>query len=371
MVMAFLRRHWWWIVPLLIFDIFFFIWLWNRPDDDGFPETQKVAAEDREKVTQEPETEGLVYGYPTEQRSLHKTESIEVYQPTASGRVQSALYGSVRTVQRSGRLRPSFHAGLDIAAMRRDRRGRPLDEIYAVADGEVAYINRIGGNSSYGIYVVLLHQDPAGDIYTLYAHMASAEDSLDAGQEVRRGDVLGIMGNTASTGIPMHRAHLHFEIGVVNNMRFHSWYRKQDLIPDHGTFHGHNLTAADPLALYGEGGDEIVFSMLDHLREEAPAFELVFRHDRHLDYFERYPGLWKGPRHDGEAIWMAVSHGGVPLKGRTATDEEAGDLGNGSSVVVSVNEDVLGRNGRHLVVRRGSGWQVGRNGERMLEIFSY
>ena len=369
MIIAFLKRHWWWIVPLIIADIFFFRWLWNRPQ--GMEREVPTAAEER--VESEPALPpGLVYGYPTDQRHLYNTESLEVYQPTAAGRVESALYGSVRTVQSGGRLLPSFHAGLDIAALRRDRRGRPLDEIYAVTDGTVAYINPVAGNSNYGIYTVLVHPDPMGDIFTLYAHLARVRDGLRAGQKVRRGEVLGVMGNTSSGGgIPMHRAHLHFEIGMINNMRFHSWYRKQNQVPDHGTYHGHNLTAINPLAIYGDGGGEIEFRMLDYLRRKPPAFELVFRSSMPLDYFNRYPGLWEGPPYEGGAMTVTVSEGGVPLRGRSATPEEVGALGNARARVLSVDEDVLGRNGRRIIVRRGGRWHLGRNGERWLEIMTY
>ncbi len=370
MIIAFLKRHWWWIIPLIIADIFFFRWLWNRPQDVIQPEQTVVEQGAPEPAPTVPP--GLVYAYPTDQRNLHDTESFEVYQPTAAGRVKSALYGSVRTVQRGGRLSPSFHAGLDIAAMRRDRRGRPLDEIYAVSDGKVAYINPIAGNSNYGIYVVLVHPDPMGDIYTLYAHLARVHDGLGIGRAVQRGDVLGVMGNTSSGGgIPMHRAHLHFEIGLINNMRFHSWYRKQNQIPDHGTYHGHNLTAINPLAVYGQGGEDIVFSMLDHLREEPPAFKLVFRQPKQLDYFNRYPALWESPPYEGGAMTVSVSEGGVVLRGRSATPDEIEALGGRTPHVLFVDEDVLGRNGRRLIVRRGGQWQLGRNGERWLEIFTY
>ncbi len=97
--------------------------------------------------------------YPTDQKELLDWQKPGVYQPTASGKVGSALYGSVRTAKKRGRLLSSFHEGLDIASLHRDRYSRPLDQVYAVAEGEVAYINKIAGNSSYGRYVVITHDD--------------------------------------------------------------------------------------------------------------------------------------------------------------------------------------------------------------------
>lgn len=354
-------------MPLLVFDIFLFHWLWNRPRDET-PEKEPATPVQAPATAVRP---ALRYTYPTDQQNLHEIESSEVYQPTASGRVESALYGSSRTVQRGGRLLSRFHAGIDIAPMRRDRRGRPKDKVYAVTEGKVAYINPVGGNSSYGIYVVLLHPDPIGDIYTLYAHLARVSGKLAEGQPVGSGDVLGIMGNSASTGIPMQRAHLHFEIGLIKNMRFHSWHREQGLIPDHGTFHGYNLSAVNPLALYRSGGAEILFDMKEHLRAEPPAFKIVVSREEPLDFFMRYPALWHGPPYEEKAMTLAVSEGGTPLWGRAATAAELAALGGRSRHVLEVDEDVLGRNGRRLVVRRDGEWSIGRTGERWLEILAH
>ena len=94
------------------------------------------------------------------------------FQPTAAGNLESALFGSVRTVKVGAHLFPSFHEGVDIAPLQRGARGMPLDEIHAVAAGTVGYINHVTGNSNYGKYIVLLHDDPIGRVYTLYAHLS-------------------------------------------------------------------------------------------------------------------------------------------------------------------------------------------------------
>jgi peptidoglycan LD-endopeptidase LytH len=365
-MIAFLRRHSWWLVPLLVVDVLLFRWLLSRspePVKELVPEPVVV-----EVVAEPVEPAAPLYGYPTDQLDLWNTESTEVYQPTASGRVESALFGSTRT---GANLLPLFHMGIDIAPMRRDRQGRPQDAIYAVREGRVAYINRVPGNSNYGIYIVLVHPDPVGEIYTLYAHLASVEPGLRENNRVERGDTIGVMGNTMSTGLPMVRAHLHFEIGIVNNQRFNDWYRTQQLPMVHGTYHGHNLTGIDPLALYGTKQEEIRFSMLDYLRELPPAFTLIFRASRTPDYFRRYPGLWQGASFDGEAIVMTVSEAGVPLSGRTATPTEVAELGRNKVHVLAVDEEVIGRNGRRHVVKRGGRWEFGRRGPRWLEILTY
>lgn len=88
-----------------------------------------------------------------------------------------------------------FHYGIDIAGPWKSR-------IIAPADATVVKVSR---DKYLGIYVKLEHSDR---IKTLYGHLAVA--SVKAGQTVKRGDVIGIMGNTGrSTG-----THLHYGIVV-------------------------------------------------------------------------------------------------------------------------------------------------------------
>jgi hypothetical protein len=93
------------------------------------------------------------------------------------------------------------HDGLDLA-------GSYNDQILAAADGEVLYtqdtLHKSGG---YGFYILLKHQSPLGDVYTLYAHL-STPTHLRTGESVRQGQHIGNMGSTGvSTGV-----HLHFAI---------------------------------------------------------------------------------------------------------------------------------------------------------------
>jgi murein DD-endopeptidase MepM/ murein hydrolase activator NlpD len=99
----------------------------------------------------------------------------------------------------------AFHAGIDFA-------GAPGTRVLAAADGVVSYAGR---DTGYGKLVELTH----GNGYvTRYAHNASL--LVEAGQTVRRGDPLALMGSTGrSTG-----THLHFEVlrdgRPVNPMSF-------------------------------------------------------------------------------------------------------------------------------------------------------
>ncbi len=319
----------------------------------------------------EPEPAGLVYTPPTDQANLLDVESAEVFMPTASGRVQSAHFGSTRTVQRSGRLVPSFHEGIDIAPMRRDRTGRPLDDVYAVADGRVGYINAHAGNSTYGIYVVLLHDDPVGEIYTLYGHLASVAEGLRVGRAVERGETIGRMGNTSTLRIPMVRAHLHFEIGTLMNRRFDRWLRARGLPPNHGRFHGWNLRGIDPVEVYRAQARDGRFSLLDWAQAATPAFEVVLRVEKPLDVFERHPRLWSGPRVAQGAIVLSALEGGFITAGRAATPEEEARLGRDTAAVLRADPERLGRNARRIVTRDGADWTLGRYGREWVEKLVY
>lgn len=89
----------------------------------------------------------------------------------------------------------SFHQGVDIAAA-------PGQAVRATADGLVVRAGNLGG---LGRAVVVAH---GFGTTTRYGHLARL--AVAPGQEVRRGDVVGYVGNTGrSTGY-----HLHYEVHV-------------------------------------------------------------------------------------------------------------------------------------------------------------
>jgi len=293
------------------------------------------------------------------------------FQPTAAGTLESALYGSVRTVQIGKHMFPSFHEGIDIAPIQRNSRGVPLDEVRAVAVGTVGYINHKPGNSNYGNYVVLLHHDPLGTVYTLYAHLAVISPDLRVGQEVEPGAVLGTMGNTSSGAIPLCRAHLHFEVGVIGNERFGVWFRAQKLTPDHGTFNGQNLYALNPLTFFNHLDVLSSVGFKGYILAVPRAFTLLVPVDHPLDYFRRYPGLWEGGPFLGGWMVITCSENGALLSGRMATPDETQTACPGRVAVVNVDSKVLGRNGCRLVVEDHGHWRLGEKGNRWLEILRY
>ena len=88
-----------------------------------------------------------------------------------------------------------MHYGIDVSTVT----GRP---VVASADGIVLYASRRG---TYGNIVVIDHKF---GVMTRYAHLSGF--NTRAGQQVKRGDVVGYVGNTGRSRAP----HLHYEVWV-------------------------------------------------------------------------------------------------------------------------------------------------------------
>lgn len=93
-----------------------------------------------------------------------------------------------------------FHTGLDFTA-------NIGTEIYATGDGTVAAV--VNDFNGYGKHVVISH---GYGYQTLYAHMSRF--NVRPGQKVKRGDVIGYIGNTGTSTGP----HLHYEV-IKNNQK--------------------------------------------------------------------------------------------------------------------------------------------------------
>lgn len=92
--------------------------------------------------------------------------------------------------------RATNHAGLDIG-------GKIGDPIYVTADGTVV---EAGRNPSHGNHVMVSHSN---GIKTHYSHLNKI--STEVGAKVRKGDIIGELGNTGRSTGP----HLHYEV-IVN-----------------------------------------------------------------------------------------------------------------------------------------------------------
>lgn len=253
---------------------------------------------------------GLVLSPPTAgQPILDGSRRAGVFMDTGTGRPESGMFGNVRKFADGS---PRFHEGIDIAPAQPWRRDEaPRDTVRAAAAGTVAYVNRHAANPSlYGNYAVLTHAAPGlGTIYTLYAHLARFEPGLRAGARVAAGAPLGVMGHTPD--FPLARAHLHFEIGLVMNVHY-------PLIdPQHGIWNGANLYGIDPCDAFREQRERGFFDVAAYVRGRPAAYaRRVDAAAGEMDFFRRYPSLWRGPRPAGGASWVAFSREGIPVLGR-------------------------------------------------------
>ncbi|MGE9296244.1 MAG: M23 family metallopeptidase [Puniceicoccales bacterium] len=216
----------------------------------------------------------------------------EVVQPTAAGTTQSALFGCVRN---SG---TRFHEGLDLKPIGRDRKNEATDGIYAAMPGRVAHVSPHAGNSSYGRYVVLEHQEADVPVYTLYAHLADVEEGLSVGSLVVGGQRLGTMGRSAAGyTIPRQRAHLHFEIGLRKSNDFDSWYRRSGYTGKnlHGNYNGINLLGADPVHFWETVRAGKFDTFAEYFHKLPTAFTLRIGTETVPEFINRYPHLLTKP----------------------------------------------------------------------------
>ena len=230
-------------------------------------------------------------------------------QPTVSGKTESALFGMVRE---DGKR---FHEGVDIRPARTNADGEALDLVLAAMDGQVAYVNT-NVNGPYGKYVVLFHATAEIPVYTLYAHLAKTEPSLQTGRTIRRGTVIGLMGRTSAGASPItkDRAHLHFEVGLILSTGFELWYAGQ---PDnkgspnhHGLYNGQNLIGMDPLPLLGRNRVDLLATV----RSQPTALTVGLRTKGTPDFVKRHPALVRGDAATAAGWYVEFSWQGMPIR---------------------------------------------------------
>ncbi len=126
-------------------------------------------------------------------------------------------------VGRSGR--PTFHAGVDFL-------GAKGDPVYAVAAGTVVAVFPDQGaprsTSGYGNVVAIDHGD---GWWTVYAHLDRS--SVQVGQPIREGELVGVVGNSSNGKFRGMGAHLHFEVRDARGGRapFPGPYRRFNVDP--------------------------------------------------------------------------------------------------------------------------------------------
>ena len=307
--------------------------------------------------------------WPTPNQAFVNGEPIEAFvQATASGNIESGLFGCVRD---GGRR---FHEALDLFPITRDARGEAKDKIFSVLPGRVIYVNNEAGWSSYGRYVIVLHEDESPAFHSLYAHLASVDSKIKIGKRVKAGTVLGIMGRSAGGYvIPKARAHLHFELGLKLCDRFQDWYDLQDFkTPNrHGIWNGMNLVSVDPLEFYQLMRLGKVRNFKEYLFTLPVAARIRVFYAKTPTFVRQYPALLSQKLKKGKIVaWdITFTDFGVP-KAWTPRYASEGIRGNPGEVrILSYAPDRLMRQSCHRVLDfKGNGVVLSPQTKATLEL---
>lgn len=113
-------------------------------------------------------------------------------------------YGN-RQYYYNGKLVKDFHTGIDLVPSN----CKGTEEILAFEDGTVTSVSTTGKQNGKACFVRIKHSN---EIYTLYYHLKSNSIVVKKGDNVKKGQKIGIIGKTGiATGI-----HLHFQIDNGN-----------------------------------------------------------------------------------------------------------------------------------------------------------
>lgn len=224
---------------------------------------------------------------------------------------EGGSYGFVRTSMRIGEtvLQTKFHEGIDIAPIKRDKAGNPLDLVSSIAAGKVVYVSDIAGRSNYGKYVVIEHTWENSSVYSLYAHLA--EVTCKIGDPILKGGMIGRMGYTGE-GITRVRAHVHLELALMLSNRFQDWAPKT--LNYHGLFNGMNLAGADVAAFFlaHQANPQITFSQF--LASYPVYYKVTVPNNGPIELATRYPWMVRANAAKACASWeISFSETGMPL----------------------------------------------------------
>ncbi|WP_269522924.1 M23 family metallopeptidase [Coraliomargarita parva] len=293
--------------------------------------------------------------WPTPNPAFQQGLPIDTYvQPTVSGRPESGLFGCVRN---DG---ARFHEGIDLKPLKRDSRGEPTDAVYAILPGRIAYVNKVAGRSSYGRYIVIVHDGERPAFHSLYAHLASVASGIDAGARVDAGTVLGVMGRSASYSIPKNRAHVHLELGLRLTDHFQQWYDRQKFgsLNYFGYWNGMNLVGVDPLDFYQLVRLGKVRNFAEYLKQQPAAARIRVYASAVPDFVRIYPDLLSRDYAGQQLVaWdIAFTQYGVPKEWTPRFASESLDGRAGDVRLLAYNKDMLEQQScRRVVDLRGGG----------------
>ncbi|MEM1443805.1 MAG: M23 family metallopeptidase [Verrucomicrobiota bacterium] len=317
---------------------------------------------------------GLVL--PTENEAIFSSDPSQFYMYTdrnfegvTSKPWQGGTYGFSRNQRRTpiGIVFTRFHEGVDIRPVRRDASGNPLDDIRAIANGTVVYVNSTSSLSNYGKYMVVHHDWGEGPFFSLYAHLASA--TAKAGQQVRAGETIAKMGYTG-VGLNRERAHVHMELCMILSDHFPRWYSRHFTSQNHhGLFNGINMIGIDIAGLYKAHRANPSITMAQFLAANTEVhYRVLVPKKGDLDFLRRYPWLGRDMKvvRNPKSWEFAFAATGVPLEIRPSSKSLSHPVV--TYIKPSGTEHSYLTNGR--VTGTGSSGQVTASGSRYLQLIT-
>lgn len=278
---------------------------------------------------------------------------------------EGGQFGFVRDPRRigGGIAYARFHEGLDVKPVRRDAKGDPLDEVRAIAAGQVVYVTASAGLSNYGRYIVVRHDfKEAGLFFSLYAHLKEAR--VKAGDEVKAGQGIASMGYTGA-GIDQRRAHLHVELNMLLSSDFGTWHDGGFSSPNgHGNYNGMNLIGLDLQSLFMAAAKKPGLRLTEFIQGMEPAFRVRVPAGARMEIAVRHPWLVRG-KAAGPASWeVTFTRWGFPLA------VEASATAVTDPAVTWVRENGLPHhlNTRGLVSGSGSSGKLTADGLRFIRL---
>ena len=260
------------------------------------------------------------------------------------------------------------HEGVDIAPVGRDAAGEPVDTVFAIDAGRVAYANASAGASSYGKYVVVEHTWSGSPIYSLYAHLSDV--FVSAGQPVARGAQLGKMGYTGR-GLGRDRAHVHLEIAFMVNQHESLWFREYFGANDlHGLFFGTNLAGVPPAGLYLALADDPDLTFPEYVQSLDEGYVVDLPGGQPLDLIERYPWLGEAAAAANPAdvpAWrVAFTQEGAPIRVEVADEPVDRATVEGVSLGIWLSDGSTNR----MLQRRGLSYEPARRGASYFALYA-
>lgn len=236
---------------------------------------------------------------PTENHHLFTDEPERFYMyvdRTFEGEVskpwEGGAFGFVRSpVRVDGQVvMTRFHEGVDIAPIKRDKAGNPLDLVSSISGGTVVHVCAVTGRSNYGKYVVVEHEWEQSKVYSLYAHLA--EITVNIGDPVKAGSVLGRMGYTG-VGLNRTRAHLHLELGFLMSPNYEAWHKQNIGSPNyHGSFNGMNIAGIDVASFFLAHRENPELTLSEFVSSRPVQFKVaVPANGAEPEFLTRYPWM--------------------------------------------------------------------------------